>query len=132
MVISEDIAQEVWIIFFNKYEKEEINNINAFLFRVAKHKVIDYYRTKKQQSDLSSLDNSMDFSSNETDKFILKEEEYAKLKSTLVDDEFEILRLILEGYSDEEIADKIGKKKQTVANKKSMLKKKISKMWEDE
>ena len=129
-IVSEDMAQEIWIKFFRQSEK--IENNRAFLFTIANRMIIDYYRTKKQQSDLSALVNSKDFSTSETDALLINKEEFDQLRAILAEDELAILKLSMEGYSDEEISKKLDKKKKTVANKKSMLKKKIQKFWEDE
>lgn len=128
-IVSQDIAQEVWIRFFK--EQEKVRNVRAFLFTVAQRLIIDHYRTKKLQVDLTDLVNSANYSGEEADTFILEREEYAKLKSILSEDEFEILQLTMEGYADEEIAQQLGKKEKTVANKKSLLKKKIHKTWDN-
>jgi len=122
-IVSEDIAQEVWIRFFTN--KEKVLNVRSFLFTVAKRQVIDYYRTKKQKTDLNDLENTVGFSKNGTDQYLLEEEHLAKLKNIFKEGEFLILKLTIEGYSDEEIGHKLGKSKKTIANQKSQLKSKI-------
>jgi len=44
---AEDIAQEVWYQFSSLVDTESIEQVNAWLFRVARNKITDSYRKKK-------------------------------------------------------------------------------------
>lgn len=44
---AEDITQEVWYQFSNLVDVESIEQVNAWLFRVARNKITDNYRKKK-------------------------------------------------------------------------------------
>jgi RNA polymerase sigma factor (sigma-70 family) len=45
---AEDILQEVWFRFSQLADPDEIENISAWLFTVARNKVKDWYRKRKQ------------------------------------------------------------------------------------
>ena len=51
---AEDILQEVWFQLSRLVDLESIENINAWLFRVARNKVTDRYR-KREEESLDSL-----------------------------------------------------------------------------
>ncbi len=44
---AEDITQEVWFQFSKLVDTESIEQVNAWLFRVARNKITDNYRKKK-------------------------------------------------------------------------------------
>lgn len=46
---AEDIAQEVWFQFSNLVDVDSIEQVNAWLFRVARNKITDNYRKKKPE-----------------------------------------------------------------------------------
>ena len=47
---AEDIMQDVWYQFSNVLENEPIEQTSAWLFRVARNRIIDKYRKKKTDS----------------------------------------------------------------------------------
>ncbi len=47
---AEDILQEVWFQLSRLVDLEAIENINAWLFRVARNKVTDRYRKREEES----------------------------------------------------------------------------------
>jgi RNA polymerase sigma factor (sigma-70 family) len=47
---AEDILQDVWFQFSNVLETEPIEQTSAWLFRVARNRIIDKYRKKKTES----------------------------------------------------------------------------------
>ena len=54
---AEDILQEVWFQLSRIVDLDEIENINAWLFRVARNKITDTYRKQgsKGQEDIEEL-----------------------------------------------------------------------------
>ena len=55
---AEDILQEVWFQLSRIVDLDEIENINAWLFRVARNKITDTYRkqgSKGQEEDIEEL-----------------------------------------------------------------------------
>ncbi len=65
---AEDILQDVWYQFTNVLENEPIEQTSAWLFRVARNRIIDKYR--KHQT--ASLEEEM-FSNDEEGGFIVRE-----------------------------------------------------------
>ena len=72
---AEDITSETfskaWSVF--KDEERQIDNMNAFLYRIAKNLVIDYYRTKDQVlivpvDEVPIIDPSQDLEQKSIDK----------------------------------------------------------------
>ena len=55
---AEDILQDVWYQLSNRVSPEEIDSISGWLYRVARNKITDKYRRKKEDSldDLSYED----------------------------------------------------------------------------
>ena len=47
---AEDIAQEVWYQFSRVIDTEPIEQVSAWLFRVARNRITDEYRKKKEES----------------------------------------------------------------------------------
>jgi RNA polymerase sigma factor (sigma-70 family) len=45
----EDLLQEVWFQLSRKLEKEPLDNPRAWLYRVTRNKIIDYYRKKSPE-----------------------------------------------------------------------------------
>jgi RNA polymerase sigma factor (sigma-70 family) len=45
---AEDIVQDVWYQFTNLMESEPVSQTSAWLFRVARNRIIDKYRKKKE------------------------------------------------------------------------------------
>ena len=55
--IAEDLTSEVFVRSWDKFRQgEEIKNIQAFLYRVARNLVIDYYREKGRVRTVSTED----------------------------------------------------------------------------
>jgi len=47
---AEDVLQDVWVQFSSQPEIEAIEQVGAWLFRVARNKIIDRYRKKRTES----------------------------------------------------------------------------------
>ncbi len=101
--ISEDIVQETFIKFYENMEN--VKYPNAFLYKVAKNKSIDYLRKKKREKEIPLEEENHSFINIEPVKiYLLKsriEEEIEKMPEVLKD--VFILRDV-HGYSYEEIS----------------------------
>ena len=65
---AEDILQDVWYQFSNVLESEPIEQTSAWLFRVARNRIIDKYRKRKTESleqERAIDDDEIDFGFNE-------------------------------------------------------------------
>ncbi len=76
---SEDIVSSVWIKILNKienYEEQSGATFKSWIYRIAHNSVIDYYRTKREQTDIDEIPEpsfSLDFGKMIDDKDKLKE-----------------------------------------------------------
>src|SRR3954447_23520997 len=59
---AEDILQDVWYQLSNQSSPEDIESMSGWLHRVAKNKITDKYRKKKEQS----LDDNFNYDEEDT------------------------------------------------------------------
>lgn len=99
-------------------EQRQIDNIRAFLYRIARNIVIDYYRTRKETTELSAIQGLDDQKLPLPDEVIsISQDTTILLKSLnkLPDDYNDIITLrYIEEYSVREIADILGKTENNV------------------
>ncbi len=119
--VSEDISQDVWMKVYQK--KEDVNSIRPYLFTVAKNRINDFYRKihpiKEPYSDGETPTVS------DTDSNMILEDQNHEIKSLIDPKDFEIFSLSVKGYDNEEIAKQLDMNEKTVANRRSIIKKKL-------
>lgn len=129
---AEDITSEVFIKALKNIEKfnDKKGTFQAWLFKIARNTVIDYYRTKKDISDIDniwSLSGGDDISQNVENKDNI--EKIKKYISQLTPRQREIIILrVWENMPYREIADIIG---ETEANCKMIFSRTIKKIRGD-
>ena len=98
--------------------KKKVENIRAFLYSLAHNTVIDYYRTRKDTTDLSAVENAPDKSETSIEKQISINQDTQKLIELLAEipDEYnDIITLhYIEQYSIREISEILGKKENNI------------------
>jgi RNA polymerase sigma-70 factor (ECF subfamily) len=108
---AEDLASEVFVRMVKSLQKQK-GSFNAWLYKIANNLAIDYYRKKSRKKEVSLVEEFEDHApvqSDETEK-ILEREDLDKAISTLPDDQRQtILLKFMEGYSNKEIANILGK-----------------------
>ncbi|MEI6312344.1 MAG: RNA polymerase sigma factor [Bacteroidota bacterium] len=131
---AEDILQEVWYQLSHMTDLSSIENMSAWLYRVAQNKVIDTYRKKKNESledYITDSDGESEFSFNElllldhkasSDSALYKEEFWNTLMEALDElpakqKEVFILHEI-DDLSLQEIANKTGENLKTIISRK--------------
>lgn len=131
---AEDILQEVWYQLSHMTDLSSIENMSAYLYRIAQNKVIDTYRKKKNESledYITDSDGESEFSFNElllldqkasSDSALYKEEFWNTLMEALDElpakqKEVFILHEI-EDLSLQEIAYKTGENIKTIISRK--------------
>ncbi|MEM9341356.1 MAG: sigma-70 family RNA polymerase sigma factor [Bacteroidota bacterium] len=122
---ARELVSKLWERLL-KSKSKEIDNLNAYLFRIAKNLILDEYRIKKKALSFETID---DFSGKlgASDVHTYDEEELEEqLKEVLTSQEYLIIQLMVEGYGYKEIADKIGASSSTVANKLTMIRQKLA------
>lgn len=66
---AEDLVSEVFIKVWAKIAKiEETAAFNGWIFQIARNMVIDYYRSRKQDVDLTLLENVLEYEDNMIDR----------------------------------------------------------------
>tara|TARA_R110002050_G_scaffold20348_1_gene57663 strand:- start:52253 stop:52828 length:576 start_codon:yes stop_codon:yes gene_type:complete len=129
----EDILQDVWYQLTRLNDVEELENIGAWLYRVARNKIVDGYRKKSTESledfeyqneegEVSFKDILLLDDSNNPEDAFFKElfwEELNKALQELPIKQREVFELNeIEGYTLQEIADKRGENIKTIISRK--------------
>lgn len=108
---AEDLTSEVFVRMVKSLPKQK-GSFNAWLYRIANNLAIDHYRKKSRKKEVSLVEEFGEHApvqSDETEK-ILEREDLDKAISALPDDQRQtILLKFMEGYSNKEIADIMGK-----------------------
>jgi len=146
---AEDILQDVWYQFSNQPEREAIESVSGWLYRVARNKITDRYRKKKNESleDYSFYGEDGDLNFKEillTDKNNPETEHLRQLfweeLFTALDELPENQRSVfvmneLEDMTLQQIADKQGEKLKTTISRKRYavlhLHKKLESLYND-
>ena len=125
---AEDLTQEVFLKL-SKSDLDSIENLKAWMYRIAKNSIVDYYRTKKKK--LERLEN--DFINESLDEVNAIEE----LSSCIIPfierlpGEYSVLLRMsdLENVPQKEIAEKLNMNYVTVRSKVQRGRKKLKQMF---
>src|SRR5579872_5748020 len=72
--VAEDLAEDVFLKAFSKISSiKNDDSFEGWLYQIARNKVIDYYRDKKQLVDLSEVENILVYENNIIDVLELKD-----------------------------------------------------------
>ena len=121
--VARDIVGDLFVFLLSvdvkerKVKWDEVNTVKAYLSRAVRNKSIDYLRkTNRNSAKTDDL----------SEKFTLEENPFfAEVLTFLKDEEKEVFQLHLDGYKNEEIADKQQLTEKTVRNKLSLSRKKM-------
>jgi len=130
--IAEDIASQTFINVYNSLDKfdGDRGNIKAWIYKIAKNKVIDYYRANASKTPVLSLDMEMNDETclgdsipdnhTATDEMVINKETKTALdvlmKSKLDENEMKLMNLFCDGYRYKEISESEGLDIQNVKN----------------
>jgi len=146
---AEDILQDVWYQFSNQPEREAIESVSGWLYKVARNKITDRYRKKKNESlgDYSfyDADGGLNFkeilladnNNPETEHLrqLFWEELFAALNELPENQRSVFTRNELEDMTLQEIADKDGEKLKTIISRKRYavlhLRKRLETLYND-
>ncbi|MEJ0106497.1 MAG: RNA polymerase sigma factor [Bacteroidota bacterium] len=146
---AEDILQDVWYQFSNQPEREAIESVSGWLYKVARNKITDRYRKKKNESleDYSFYDEEgglnfkeillADNNNPETEHLrqLFWEELFAALDELPENQRSVFTRNELEDMTLQEIADKDGEKLKTIISRKRYavlhLRKRLESLYND-
>jgi RNA polymerase sigma factor (sigma-70 family) len=130
---AEDILQEIWYQLTRLNDIDELENIGAWLYRVARNKIVDGYRKKStdsledfeyqnEEGELNFKDILLLDDSNNPEDAFFKElfwEELSKALKELPEKQREVFELNeIEGYTLQEIADQRGENIKTIISRK--------------
>ncbi|HVX26352.1 MAG TPA: RNA polymerase sigma factor [Parafilimonas sp.] len=141
---AEDILQDVWYQLSNQSSPEEINSMSGWLYRVARNKITDNYRKKKNEP-IDESDYEDEENLNVADIFLDKEinADVKELQQLFWDTLFDALQELpknqrevfvlneLEGKTLQQIADMQGEKLKTIISRKRYAVKYLRKRLED-
>lgn len=129
--VLQDIFSNIWVN--GNIQFGSLDGIKAYLYQSIRNAFNNHIAKK---TVISKYENELRNNEDYAMVSIIESETYSLLEATmggLPKDCAEIFRLIFDGWSVEEIAEKLGKQKQTIYNKKhqtiSLLKEKISKEY---
>ena len=93
---AEDLTEEVFVKVFEKLKGlTELKAFEGWLFQIARNKIIDYYRSKKQTVSLEDIENTLEYETNIVDTVNLKTEQvlFIKLLKQLPDEQQKFIKL---------------------------------------
>ena len=94
--IAEDLVAETFIRIWNKVsEIQEIGAFQGWMFQIARNLVIDHYRTRKADTDISTLENVLEYDDNVIEKTNLgfQQKEFLAALEQLSDEQQLIIKL---------------------------------------
>lgn len=110
---AEDLAEEVFLKAYAKLNSiKEAGSLEAWLYKIARNLVIDYYRGKKERVELSEVENTLTYEDTVIDLLNLDHQQQIlnKLLKALPQDQRQIMRLkFFEGLENSVIAELMGK-----------------------
>jgi RNA polymerase sigma-70 factor (ECF subfamily) len=77
---AEDLAEDVFIKAFSKISSFKSENLEGWLYRIARNLVIDYYRQKRVNVNLEELENTLVYESSLIEEANLKDQQGVLLK----------------------------------------------------
>ena len=110
---AEDLVSEVFIKVWGKIaEIQEVSSFNGWIFQIARNLVIDYYRSRKQNIDISLLENVLVYEDNMVDKTNMSFQQKAFLENLqhLTEEQQLVIKLkFLDELDNPDIARILGK-----------------------
>jgi len=105
---AEDLVSETFIRAWDKLAGiASPDSFPAWVFQIARNLVIDYYRSRKENADLSLLENVLEYEDNIVDRsnFSFQQKAFLEVLKELTASEQQVLKLkFLEELSNQEIA----------------------------
>ncbi len=106
--VAEDLAEDVFLKAFSKLSSIEKNSsFEAWLYQIARNKVIDYYREKKQIVALEEIENTLAYEENVINILDLQDQQkiFIKLLKELGQEQQLVIKLkFLENLENDQIA----------------------------
>lgn len=110
---AEDLTEDVFIKVFNKLRSlSELKAFEGWLFQIARNKVIDYYRSKKELVSLEDIENTLEYETNVVDVVNLQTQQtlFIKLLRELTSEQQQVIKLkFIEDIDNDVIAQMLNK-----------------------
>lgn len=110
---AEDLTEDVFVKLFSKLKSlEQSAAFEGWLFQIARNRVIDYYRSKKQTVALEDVENTLEYETNIVDIVNLQTEQlvFIKILKELTPEQQQVIKLkFLEDLDNDIIAKMLGK-----------------------
>lgn len=107
---TDDLVQETFLSFYKAISSfDESFPILPYLFQIAKNELKMYYRSKKQTVNIDEL-----ITIGKEDEYFFEKDEFEGLLKYVSDDQQRALKLLYEGYSYEEISQKLQRPLNTI------------------
>ena len=111
--VAEDLAEDVFLKAFGKIAgMNKDGSLEAWLYQIARNRVIDYYREKKLTVALEEVENTLEYETNVIDIVNLERQQiiFLKLLKELGAEQQAVLKMkFLEDLSNGEIAELLNK-----------------------
>ncbi len=111
--VAEDLAEDVFLKAFGKIAgMNKDGSLEAWLYQIARNRVIDYYREKKLTVPLEEVENTLEYETNVIDIVNLEHQQiiFLKLLKELGAEQQAVLKMkFLEDLSNSEIAELLNK-----------------------
>lgn len=123
---ADDIVQNTFVSFYKVISRfDETKPVLPYLFQITKNELKMYYRSHKETV---SLEDSLEMKTEQADFYA---EDYSRVLEKLSDEQREILQLLEEGYSYEEIAQKYNRPINTIRTIIRRARLQVKKLYED-
>jgi RNA polymerase sigma-70 factor (ECF subfamily) len=123
---ADDLVQNTFVSFYKVISRfDETKPVLPYLFQITKNELKMYYRSHKETV---SLEDSLEMKTEQADFYA---EDYSRVLEKLSDEQREILQLLEEGYSYEEIAQKYNRPINTIRTIIRRARLQVKKLYED-
>jgi RNA polymerase sigma-70 factor, ECF subfamily len=111
--VAEDLSEDVFIkAFKNLGTLKKTQSFESWLYQIARNKIIDYYRAKKQVIPLDEIEHTLEYETNVVDIVSLEAQQkiFVKLLKELTDEQQTVIKLkFLEDMDNSTIAEHMNK-----------------------
>ncbi|UCF71414.1 MAG: RNA polymerase sigma factor [candidate division WOR-3 bacterium] len=108
---AEDLTSEV-VLKITKALKKQRGNFHAWMYRIARNRLVDYYRQRavRQEVSLTDIPEKEIVGAGDLSKQILTKEKLRKGLGKLTEEQKQVIVLkFIQGYNNQEVADIVGK-----------------------